>query len=80
VGLDLFGLGADIEAGHRARAAAGAEDAAKHTDGGRLARPVRPQEAEYLAFGYLEVQVINGSELASKWVLEPLRQTLDFYG
>ena len=75
VGFDLFGLGADIEAGHGARAAAGAEDAAEHADGGRLARPVRAQEAEDLALLDLEADAIDGHEVA-----EPLFQVVDHDG
>ena len=47
--LICSGWRADVEAGHRARAAAGRENAAEHADGGRFARPVGPEEAENLA-------------------------------
>ena len=65
--LISLGLGADIEAGDRARAAAGRENAAEHADGGRFARPVGPQETEDFAPVDLEADAIDGHELPNRF-------------
>ena len=41
------------------RPAVGAHQAEEHPDGGRLARPVRPEEAEHVALVDLEVDVVD---------------------
>src|SRR5690554_352748 len=49
---------------HADRALVGLNDVHNHADGGRLARPVRPQQAEDLTRMHLKREVIDGGEVA----------------
>jgi hypothetical protein len=53
-----------VEAGHPGRAVAGREQGGQHPDRGRLARPVRAQEAEDLALGHLQVHTVDRGQVA----------------
>ncbi len=62
----VFDLGVfpdDVEAPHPALAAGGQQQAVEHADGGGLARPVGPQEAENLPPVDLKADVVHRLEV-----------------
>jgi hypothetical protein len=62
--LDLYGIGDGVKAKDLNGAGGGSEKAGKHLDGGGFAGSVRTEEAEELAGGDGEVDVLNGGKVA----------------
>src|SRR5271165_1614071 len=50
------------------------EQPAEHTDGGRLAGPIGPQETKNFALGHLQRDVVDGHKRAKR-----LHQVMDFH-
>src|SRR5204863_8541046 len=63
-GLDAFGLVTEIDAEHPAVPLARLEDAAQHAERRRLARPVGPEKPVELAPADLQIEMIDGDDLA----------------
>ncbi len=63
VALDVFGLGFNVEAGHRACAFRRLQKSAEDPDGRGLPCPVRSQESEDLAAMHIQCDVIDGHEV-----------------
>ena len=64
VAAHVVALALHVVPGHAGRAAGQPRERAEHADRGRLARAVRPQEAEDLARGHLEIDAAHGLDLA----------------
>src|SRR5688572_23689847 len=59
---DPFGIGSDVDAGDLRSPGRRLHQAAEHPDRCRLARPVRPEEAEHLAPSDRQVEIVDGNE------------------
>jgi len=73
--LDRLGVGDDGVAVHEGVAAAGVQQAREHGDGGALAGPVWPEQAEDLALVDIETDAVDGQHALGRVVL--LAQLLD---
>ena len=65
--LDLRGFSADVVTEAVAAAFVGREQAAQHADGGGLARPIRPEEAEHRAALDLHREVAHDHAAAERF-------------
>jgi hypothetical protein len=69
---DVVPVSDDVEAVDRGTSRRRPEQRAQHADRGRLAGPVRPQEAEDIALGHLEAHALHRLELP-----EPANEVVD---
>jgi hypothetical protein len=72
---DRVGLFQHVDARHHSSSAVGPQQGGQAADGGRLARAVRPEQAEDRALGHVEIDTVQGP-----YVTEGLDQTFGING
>jgi hypothetical protein len=70
---DAGRVGAHVAAGDRGRAGGGREQGGEHAEAGALARAVRAEEGHQLAVGDVEVEALDGDDVAALGAEDLLR-------